>query len=80
MANTEESKKNEGFAVPKKNLLWIIIGFVIMVVGYALMIGGGSKDPTEFSDAIFSFRRIVLAPLVIIAGTVVVTVAIMRKK
>lgn len=80
MANTEENRKNIGFAVPKKNLLWIIIGFAIMVVGYALMTGGGSKNPAEFSEAIFSFRRVVLAPLAIIAGTVVVTVAIMKKK
>lgn len=66
--------------MPKRSVLWIIIGFAVMVIGYALMTGGGSSNPDEFSEAIFSFRRIVLAPVVIIAGVVVVAVAIMRKK
>lgn len=80
MANTETNKKDGEFAVPKRSVLWIIIGFAVMVIGYALMTGGGSSNPDEFSEAIFSFRRIVLAPVVIIAGVVVVAVAIMRKK
>lgn len=80
MANTETNKKDGEFAVPKRGVLWIIIGFAVMVIGYALMTGGGSSNPDEFSEAIFSFRRIVLAPVVIIAGAVVVAAAIMKKK
>ena len=73
------SDKNGNFALPKKNLLWIIIGFLVMVMGYLLMMGGGSSEPSQFSPEIFSFRRLVLAPIIIIAGAVGVTVAIMRR-
>ena len=67
------------FSMPRKNVLLILAGLVIMVLGYVLMIGGGSSDPQVFNEAMFSFRRIVLAPVVIVAGIVVVIVAIMRR-
>ena len=44
------------------------------------MVGGGSSEPSQFSPEIFSFRRLVLAPIVIIVGVVAVTVAIMKCK
>ena len=51
-----------------------------MVIGYLLMIGGGTKDPDIFTgDQLFSFRRIVAAPVLIIAGFVVEIYAIMKK-
>ena len=65
--------------MPKKNILYIIAGFVVMLVGYALMAGGGSDDPNVFNEEMFSFRRIVIAPVVIIAGIVIEIWAIMRK-
>ncbi|MBO7268496.1 MAG: DUF3098 domain-containing protein [Bacteroidales bacterium] len=71
--NTEET----GFAIPKRNVLYIIAGFVIMLLGYVLMSGGGSDDPNVFNEEMFSFRRIVLAPVVIIIGMVVEIWAIM---
>lgn len=67
-----------GFAMPKKNVLYIIAGFVVMLLGYALMAGGGSDDPNVFNEDMFSFRRIVLAPVVIIIGIVVEIWAIMH--
>lgn len=73
--------ENKGFfALPKKNLMWVIIGFLVMVAGYLLLCGGGSQDPSSFSPEIFSFRRLVLAPIVIIAGAVGITVAIIKVK
>ncbi len=71
--NTEET----GFAIPKRNVLYIIAGFVVMLLGYVLMSGGGSDDPNVFNEEMFSFRRIVLAPVVIIIGMVVEIWAIM---
>ena len=71
--------EDTGFAMPKKNILYIIAGFVVMLVGYALMAGGGSDDPNVFNEEMFSFRRIVIAPVVIIAGIVIEIWAIMRK-
>ena len=53
----------EGFAIPKRNILYIIIGFIVMLIGYALMAGGGSDDPNVFNEAMFSTRRILIAPI-----------------
>ena len=66
------------FAITRKGLKLLIIGFLVMVAGYILMIGGGSKDPQVFSEAMFDFRRLVAAPLVIICGVIVEVVAIVR--
>ena len=49
-----------------------------MVAGYILMMGGGSDDPAVFNTAMFDFRRLVAAPVVILAGVVVCIIAIMR--
>lgn len=71
--------KKEGFAFGPENYRLMIIGIVVLFVGYLLMVGGGSEDPTVFSDEIFSFRRITLAPIVILIGFAVVLFAIMKK-
>lgn len=72
--NTEEG----AFAIPRKNVLYIIAGFAVMVLGYVLMAGGGSDDPNVFNYGMFSFRRIVLAPIVILVGMIVEIWAIMH--
>lgn len=74
-----ESIKELGFALPKRNILYIIAGFVVMLIGYLLMIGGGSKDSNIFNDAMFSTTRIVIAPIAILIGISVVIWAIMYK-
>lgn len=74
----KENPEDGAFAVPKKNVLYIIAGFAIMVLGYVLMSGGGSDNPEVFNHEMFSFRRIVLAPVVILAGMVVEIWAIMH--
>ncbi|MDP3437271.1 MAG: DUF3098 domain-containing protein [Bacteroidales bacterium] len=68
------------FAIPYKNLVYIIAGLALMIIGYALMTGGGTTDPEIFpKEEMFSFRRVVLAPLFILAGFVVEIFAIMHK-
>lgn len=71
--------KDKKFAVPKRNIIWILTGFAVMVLGFILLAGGGSDDPAQFSEAIFNFRRLVLAPIVIILGIIVIIVAILRR-
>ena len=72
--------KKTGFAFGKENYRILIIGVVIIVIGYLLMIGGGSDDPNQFhADEIFSTRRIVVSPIVILSGFVTVLYAIMKK-
>ena len=66
------------FSLPSKNVKLIALGLLIMIVGFVLMIGGGSSDPNVFNPAMFSFRRLTLAPIVIIAGIVVVLFGIMK--
>ena len=67
------------FALPKKNFVLILIGLGIMILGYILLSGGGSDDPNVFNYDMFSFRRLVLAPVVILAGFVFEIYAIMKK-
>ena len=74
----KENMEEQGFAIPKKNILYIIAGFAIMVLGYILMSGGGSDDPNVFNHEMFSFRRITLAPVVILIGIAVEIWAIMH--
>ena len=77
---SKNTKKDEpGFALGKENYKLLAIGFGIIIIGFLLMMGGGSKDPNEFSEAIFSFRRITLAPIVVLAGFVFEIWAIMKK-
>jgi len=63
----------------KSNYRLILIGVVMVALGYLLMIGGGSDDPNVFNPEIFSFRRIVLSTVIIVSGFLVITYGIMKK-
>ena len=67
------------FAVTRKGLKLMIAGLLVLAAGFLLLSGGGSSDPQVFNYAMFDFRRLVAAPIVIIAGIVVEVVAIMGK-
>jgi hypothetical protein len=67
------------FAFGKENYRLMLIGLVFIAAGFLLMIGGGSSDPNQFNPEIFSFRRITLAPILILAGYVIEIFAIMKK-
>jgi hypothetical protein len=68
-----------GFAISKKNYKLLLLGFLIIIFGFALMIGGRVDDPNVFDGSIFSFRRITLAPIIVLAGFVFEIWAIMHK-
>lgn len=74
-----EAEKKAGFPIPVSSYKMILIGFGIVLLGFVLMMGGGSDNPSEFNYEIFSFRRITLAPIVVLAGFGFVFWAIMRK-
>ena len=61
----------------KQNYVLFIAGVVVLVLGYLLMIGGGSEDPNVFNPAIFDTQRITIAPMVCLAGFITIIVAIM---
>lgn len=64
-------------AITSKGLKLMLAGLLVMVSGYILMTGGGSSDPEVFNYAMFDFRRMVAAPVVIVLGIVIEVVAIM---
>ncbi len=78
-----EKKKTQakvsGFAIPGENYKFLILGFIIVIIGFLLMVGGGSNDPKIFNKDMFSTRRIIIAPIVVIFGFAFEIWAIMRK-
>ena len=64
-------------AITPKGLKYLLVGLIVMISGYIRMMGGGSEDPEIFNYAMFDFRRMVAAPIVIILGIVIEIVAIM---
>lgn len=75
----KQKHMNENIKMPitPTGLKYLLIGLLVMVSGYILMSGGGSDDPQVFNYAMFDFRRLVVAPIVIILGIVIEIVAIM---
>ncbi len=71
--------ENTKTPIDGKGLRLLLMGLLVMVAGFVLMIGGGTVDPDRFNWAMFDFRRLVAAPLVIISGIVIEIVAIMRR-
>lgn len=70
-------ENNEKMPITYKGLKTLILGLIVMISGYILMMGGGSDDPEVFNWAMFDFRRIVAAPVVIILGIIIEVVGIM---
>ena len=72
-------KSTLAFAFGKENYRLLVIGLVVIFVGFLLMIGGGSDDPNVFSEDIFSFRRMTLTPILILARYIIEIFAFMKK-
>ncbi|NAS31291.1 DUF3098 domain-containing protein [Flavobacteriaceae bacterium R38] len=68
--NKKDSNKKaqQGFLFKKKNYQFMFIGLAFITLGFILMSGGGSNDPNVFNPDIFSFRRIRLAPTLVLIG------------
>ncbi len=74
----KEEQKNE-FLFGKKNYIIMLVGIAIISLGFILMAGGGSDDPAIFNDEIYNFRRIRLAPTLVLIGLAIEIYAIMAK-
>jgi hypothetical protein len=69
-----------GTMFDKANFMWMLLGLVVIAIGLVLMSGGGSQDPNVFNkDEVYGFRRITLAPIIILAGLVIEIIAIFRR-
>ena len=78
MAKTPVKNNNQDkMATTAKGIKLMIAGLLVMVAGFLLLSGGGSKDPNFFNEAMFDWRRLIAAPIVIISGIVVEVIAIM---
>lgn len=76
MKNSSNDKK---MTLSRKNYALMAIGLGIIILGMVLMAGGGSDDPEVFNYDMFSWRRITLAPIIIIAGFAFEIYAIMKR-
>ncbi|MEO0311689.1 MAG: hypothetical protein RIQ89_1346 [Bacteroidota bacterium] len=79
MSKEKKTSVTAPFKFGKENYIIMLIGIAFIVIGFILMSGGGSDDPTKFDETIFSTRRITVAPLLVIIGFVIEVYAIMRK-
>ena len=64
----QEAAKKTHFIFERKNYQFMLIGIAFIALGFILMIGGGSDDPNVFNPEIYSWRRIRLAPALILIG------------
>lgn len=77
--NTDSNEKQFSFVFGKTNYIIMIVGVVLLLLGYILLAGGGSDDPNVFNPEMFNGRRLYAAPIFIILGLVTEIVAIMYR-
>ena len=77
VSNTEEKTE---FAFSRKNYMFMGIGIVLLIIGFALLAGGGSTDPNVFNPEIFNAQRLIVSPLFMLAGFLIEIYAIMYRK
>ena len=68
------------FAFSRKNYILLFVGLAFLASGLILMVGGGSEDPTQFSDEIFSTTRLTIAPILLAVGFIIEIFAVMYKE
>ncbi|MCK5776583.1 MAG: DUF3098 domain-containing protein [Bacteroidales bacterium] len=77
--NNEKQNSQDVFIFGKTNYKFLFIGLGLILLGFILMLGGGSESPDEFNEGIFNFQRLTLAPILILAGFGIEIYAIMKK-
>lgn len=74
-----DQPENPRMPLSRKNYILLAIGFAVILLGFILMAGGGSDSPDEFNYAMFSWRRITLAPILVIGGFAFEIYAILKR-
>lgn len=72
-------KEEKPMPFGRDNYKWVLIGLAFLLVGFLLMIGGGSDNPDVFNEEMFNFRRLTLSPILILIGFGIQFYAIMKK-
>jgi hypothetical protein len=75
----KEVKQSVDFPFGKVNYMWTLIGLAVIFLGFMLMVGGGSDEPSVWDPAIFSDVRIKVAPTLVIIGFIIEVYAVMKK-
>ena len=75
----EPAQENPRMPLTRRNYILLADGFAVIDLGFILMAGGGSDSPDEFNYAMFSWRRITLAPILVIGGFVIEIFAILKR-
>ena len=75
-----KKKTQTDFLFDRTKYIILIAGLLVTALGFILMIGGGSKDPNEFSYELFNFRRLTLAPFLVLLGYGIQIYSILKKK
>lgn len=75
----EQNNENNRMPLTRRNYILLVIGFAVILLGFVLMTGGGSENPDEFNYAMFSWRRITLAPILVIGGFAFEIYAILKR-
>ena len=79
MTKKKKTSRENQLVFTRENYKLLIIGAVIIVIGFLLMVGGKAESPDQFNPEIFSFRRITLAPIIVLLGFAFEIYAIMKK-
>lgn len=79
MSKNIKEEENKTFLFGKKNYVLMLVGLAIIGLGFILMAGGGSEDPQVFNEEIYNFRRIRLAPTLVLLGLGIEIYAILAK-
>ena len=75
----EQQPENPRMPLTRRNYLLLAVGFAVILLGFVLMAGGGSESPDEFNYDMFSWRRITLAPILVIGGFAFEIYALMKR-
>ena len=73
----KQEKSNKEFLFGKRNYIIMLVGLLIIALGFILMAGGGSDDPNVFNEEIYSIRRIRIAPTLVLIGLAIEVYAIL---
>lgn len=76
---TEPAQEDPRMPLTRRNYILLAIGFAVILLGFVLMTGGGSDSPDEFNYAMFSWRRITLAPILVVGSFVLEIYAILKR-
>ena len=74
-----DTTKEIRMPLSRKNYIFMLVGFGLLLLGFILMSGGGSKTPDQFDYSMFNFRRITLAPILVLSGFAMEIFAIMKR-